>query len=338
MTIIYAPEYLKHKQSFGHPESPRRLEAIVDRLKNEKLFTDVLRPEPATRSELEGCHTREYIDVIKSFGEGYLDPDTYHREETFDIASLAAGGGILAAKSSYKKNRPSFALLRPPGHHATRGGAGGFCYFNNIALAAKALLNSTDAEKVAIVDIDVHHGNGTNDIFYQEPDVLYISTHQWGIYPGTGSLRTAGTGAGSGYTVNIPFISGTGDSTYELAHDKLIEPIVTQYKPSIILVSIGSDAHYKDPLASLTLTSQGYLAVATKLIELARVLCDGKIAFYLEGGYHPEALAEVVAGIVGQFHERDDIALKYNDCTDNDAMGQDVVKEVKDLHSKYWKL
>ena len=167
MSLIYHERYLDHIQSGGHPESPERLKAIMARLDSADFTPDLLTPEPAIEQTLKGVHTSEYVDLIKNFGEGYLDPDTYHREETYEIASLAAGGGTLAANLSYDENRPTFVIPRPPGHHATADSSGGFCYFNNIAIAAQELLIRTKspAKRVAIVDIDVHHCNGTHDIF-----------------------------------------------------------------------------------------------------------------------------------------------------------------------------
>jgi acetoin utilization deacetylase AcuC-like enzyme len=279
-------------------------------------------------------HTQDYIDLIRNFGEGYLDPDTYHREDTFDIATLAVSGGILAVSTAYNKGSPSFALLRPPGHHASRNQAGGFCYFNNIAIGAKYLL-TMGANRVAIVDIDVHHGNGTSDIFYNDDKVLYISTHQWGIYPGTGTIDELGADDGEGFNINIPLDWGCGDSTFMLAFDNIILPVITKFNPDTVLVSIGSDAHYADPLAGLTLSSQGYIALSKRLIELSKRICNGKLTFFLEGGYNTEALSEVITGTIALFTNKD-IELKYTKVEDATCRGQKTVKEVINVLRKYW--
>jgi acetoin utilization deacetylase AcuC-like enzyme len=296
-----------------------------------------LTPEPGTDTLIQGVHAPEYLDLIKNFGEGYLDPDTYHHEETYEIACLAAGGGLLAADLAYNEKRPTFVIPRPPGHHAEAGSSGGFCYFNNVAIAAQALLDKevSPAKRVAIIDIDVHHGNGTHDIFFNRKDVLYISTHQWGIYPGTGHVELIGDEDGEGYTVNIPFRSGVGDSSFELAYQQIIKPILKQYKPSILLISIGTDAHYRDPLAGLALSSEGYLSISEKMIKLSKQLCDSKIAFFLEGGYDTAVLAEIVTAILAKFQNKTS-DLEFTEIHDKKLIGEDVIYKTIDVHKKYW--
>jgi acetoin utilization deacetylase AcuC-like enzyme len=329
---------LDHIQTWGHPESPQRLEAIMAKLEEEDLGIKIIEPKSATDQDLALAHSPEYIDMIKNFGEGYLDPDTYNREDTYEIAALAAGGGLLGAKMAYEHNKPTFVIPRPPGHHATFESSGGFCYFNNIAIAANYLLkNMQDVRKVAILDIDVHHGNGTHDIFFTDPNVLYISTHQWGIYPGTGPAEIVGAEKGEGYIVSIPFHSGTGDRSFELAFDKIVEPIITQFEPSMILTSIGTDAHYADPLAMLNLSSQGYLSLAKRIQKLAGKLCDNKLSYFLEGGYNVDALAEIVTGILASF-DNNKIDLGFTETYDKKRKGEGVVEKVLEIQSKYWDL
>jgi acetoin utilization deacetylase AcuC-like enzyme len=335
MAIIYHPRYLDHYQDSYHPESPNRLITINARLEREDLNKDVLTPEPILEKDLEKIHTPEHIDFIKSVGEGRIDFDTQSHIDTFDIALLACGGAILAAETTFTKNQPAMALLRPPGHHAGPDYCGGFCYFNNLALAAEYLLKNVS--KVAIVDIDVHHGNGTSDIFCQRKDVLYISTHQWGVYPGTGPIDYVGEENGEGFTVNIPLTSRCGDSTYYKAFEEVVEPILKQYEPEAFLVSIGGDAHYMDPLASLTLSSKAYIQLAKILLDKAKELCESRISFYLEGGYHTGALAEVIAGIVGQFQGKE-ISLDFNDVYDRAIFGEDIIEKVKDVQGEFWSL
>lgn len=339
MSIIYHERYLDHVQQWGHPESPERLEAIMNKFEEVEFTPEILTPKPANDKDITGVHTKEYVDLIKNFGEGYLDPDTYHREETYEIACLAAGGGLLAANLAFDENRPTFVLPRPPGHHATMDSSGGFCYFNNIAIAAQALLSrkKSPAQRVAIVDIDVHHGNGTHDIFLARKDVLYISTHQWGIYPGTGPAELTGDGKGEGFTVNIPFHSRSGDSSFEHANQQVIEPILKHYKPSIILISIGTDAHYRDPLASLALSSVGYLNLAKDFIKLSKDLCKSRIAFFLEGGYDVNVLAEIVTAIAATFNNHD-YELEFTERVDGDYAGEKVISNVLQIQKPHWDL
>jgi len=339
MSLIYHERYLDHIQQWGHPESPERLKAILNKIDTVDFTPEIITPEPAKDKDLQKVHTKQYIDLVRNFGEGYLDPDTYHHEETYEIACLAAGGGLLAANLAFDEKRPTFVVPRPPGHHSTTSASGGFCYFNNIAIAAQALLSrkKTPAERIAIVDIDVHHGNGTHDIFFDRKDVLYISTHQWGIYPGTGHEELTGDKEGKGFTVNIPFYSGAGDSSFDLTYQQLIEPIIQQYKPSIILVSIGTDAHYQDPLASLALSSDGYLSTAKKLIKLSKNVCQSKVAFFLEGGYDVEVLGEIVTAILAIF-DGHDYDLEFTDNIDQDYAGEKVVNKCLEIQKPIWDL
>jgi acetoin utilization deacetylase AcuC-like enzyme len=339
MSLIYHERYLDHIQSWGHPESPERLKAIIAKLDSADFTPKILTPKPATHKDIQLVHTEEYVNLIKDYGEGYLDPDTYHREETYEIACLAAGGGLLAANLAFDENRPTFVIPRPPGHHATAGSSGGFCYFNNIAIAAQALLSrkKSPAKRVAIVDIDVHHGNGTHDIFLARDNVLYISTHQWGIYPGTGPAELTGDGDGEGFTMNVPFHSGTGDSTFELAYQQAIEPIMEQFMPSIILISIGTDAHYRDPLAGLSLSSDGYLTLAKNFLKLSKKLCDSKISFFLEGGYDVDVLAEIVTAIMATI-DGHGYELEFTENLDPEASGSGVIENVIDIQKSFWNL
>jgi acetoin utilization deacetylase AcuC-like enzyme len=324
--------------TYGHPESPERLKAIMAKLQEEGLDGNVIEPQTATDQDIELAHADTYIDFIKNCGEGWIDPNTYARDQSYEIAALAVGGAILGAKLAYEKSKPTFVLPRPPGHHATYDGSGGFCFFNNIAVAANYLLkNMDDIKKVAIIDIDVHHGNGTHDIFFTDPNVLYITTHQLGIYPGTGPAEVVGADKGEGYIVNIPFHSGMGDSSFELAFDEIIEPIVTQFKPSMILTSLGTDAHYADPLAMLNLSSQGYLSLARRIQKLAGKLCGSKLSYFLEGGYDVDVLAEIVTGIVAGF-ENKKIELAYTEEYDTKQKGKSVVDKVVKIQGKYWEL
>jgi len=335
MTIVHHLRYHEHRQTIGHPESPERLDAVVARLKAEDLWKDVLTPEPVGRSLLEKVHTPEYIDSLKNFGEGFMDPDTYVRPTAYDIALLAAGGTVLAAEKALQTGKPAIALVRPPGHHAGSYHGGGFCYFNNVAVAAEALRKKVG--RIAIVDYDLHHGNGTQDIFYSRDDVLFISTHQSGIFPGTGYIEDMGDGKGEGYNLCVPLPGGSGDATFELFVKRILSPVLSAYKPGAILVSIGADAHYMDPLGGLALTSPGYIAISDELLALSRRLCGGAIAFTLEGGYNVKALAEVVAGTVASFVGKK-VKYEFFRSGDEKGTGKHIIDQVVRAQKKYWPL
>ena len=333
MTLVHHPRFHEHRQTIGHPESPERLDAVVARLKAENLWKDVLEPGPVDMALLQKVHTREYIDSVRNFGEGFMDPDTYVRPQTYGIAILAAGGAVLAAEHALETKKPAFALVRPPGHHAGAYHGGGFCYFNNAAVAAEALRKRVG--KVAIIDYDLHHGNGTSDIFYSRDDVLYISTHQTGIFPGTGYIDDLGEGKGEGYNICIPLPGGSGDATFELLAKKILSPVLAAYRPDAIIVSLGADAHYMDPLGGLSLTSPGYIALSDGLLALARKLCGGAIAFTLEGGYNVKALAEVVAGTVASF-EGKKVRYEFFRSADEKCTGRLAVDQAVRALREHW--
>jgi acetoin utilization deacetylase AcuC-like enzyme len=333
--IVYHGDFLQQTQTLGHPECPERLASIMAYLDALPLDLEVLSPGPARPEDVLAVHSQEYIEFLSGFGQGRMDADTYVWPHTYDMAMLAAGGAILAADRILTGGGPVHALLRPPGHHATALHGGGFCYINNIAVAAERLLKKLD--RVAIVDIDVHHGNGTNDIFLARDDVLYISTHQWGIYPGTGPAEQVGEDAGEGFTVNIPLGSRVGDATFALAAAKIILPILKQYEPDALLVSLGVDAHYMDPLASLTLSSCGYLDVMASLQKTAEECCGSRLAVFLEGGYNLHALAEVVGGAISH-SQGVEPQLQYDDVFDTEALGVEWLERVRNVQSHYWHL
>jgi len=333
--LVYDRSFLEHVASPFHVERPDRLRSIVDRLKREGLFTDVQKATPATSADLRRVHRETYVDYFRNLGEGFLDPETAVHPNTFDIATLAVGAALQATRVAVRDHAPAVALVRPPGHHAGPDYGGGFCYLNNVAVSAAD--QASEGRRVAILDYDAHHGNGSRDIFAGSPDVLYLSTHQYGIFPGTGPAEDVGTGGGQGFTVNIPFSSGCGDASYLAAYDQLVEPIVEQFRPEVVVVSLGIDAHYRDPLTSLSLSSPGYVELMRRTASLAKRLCHDRFVVALEGGYHLEALAEVIAGVVGRFHGRS-IELSLSDVLDADGRGLGAIEATKRAHRPFWNL
>jgi acetoin utilization deacetylase AcuC-like enzyme len=333
VAIFYNEEFLGHVQEPFHPESPERLKGIIQMLHRHGLWRDVIASKTGTLDTLLLVHDGDYLDFIRTCGECSLTMDTRVHNETYEIASLSAQSAVDAAVWSRERRRPAFALTRPPGHHAGPAYGMGFCYFNNISIAAKYLQKHGD-KKIAIIDEDVHHGNGTEEIFKDDPSVLYISTHQLEIFPGTGRVTYTGEGAGEGFTLNMPFQSGCGDSTFDVALAEVIKPVVEQFEPDAILVSWGVDTHYRDTLASLALSSQGHLRQAAELIELSRI-CNKRITFMLEGGYDIPALSEVVAGVIGAT-EGVDVPQEFTDVIDNSCLGRPTILRCKSIASQYW--
>jgi len=335
MTIIFSEKYIEHVQTPDHPESPKRLIAIRDTLRSFDLWENVLEPRYARDDEIENIYAKDYLEFLSTAGECMLTLDTVMHPETLGIAKLAVGGAIMAGEKAWEEGKPAIALVRPPGHHSGPAYGMGFCYLNNIAIAAEQMIQR--AKKIAIVDIDVHHGNGTQDIFYDRCDVLYVSTRQKYIFPGTGHIKETGEGEGKGYTVNIPMESDAGDESFKYAHEKIVLPLLEEYKPGMLMVSIGVDAHYRDPFASLALSSNGYAREIKDLIAFARRECSGRIAFYLEGGYDLEALSEVVAYTVGLF-TGNDLPLKYTDIRDVNCIEKTSIENIINFQKSYWKL
>ena len=281
----------------GHPERPERLEAVIALLRACGLLdrAENIEPRAATDEELSWVHRPDYIEQLGrtcASGGGWFDPDTYCLPGSCDAARAAAGACLAATDAVLSGDvRSAFAAVRPPGHHARPAQAMGFCLLNNVALAAQHAQNRHGLERIAIVDIDVHHGNGTQDAFYDDPGVLYVSTHQHPFYPGTGRANETGAGAGAGTNVNIPLQAGSGDREYALAFDQVVEPVVRRYRPQMLLVSCGFDAHFSDPLAGMSLSVDGYGTMAERLLRLSEELCDGRLMFVLEGGYDLDAIS-----------------------------------------------
>ena len=275
--FITNPNHVLHAAE-GHPEGPERLEAALALLREcgliERLTPIELRD--ASDEELALVHRREYVELLRQAcarGGGWFDPDTYCVRESCDVASAAAGACLAAIDAVLSGDaRSAFAAVRPPGHHARPGQAMGFCLLNNVAIAARYAQRHHGLERVAIVDIDVHHGNGTQDAFYDDPAVLYVSTHKYPFYPGTGRAEETGAGDARGTNVNIPLPAGCGDAEYAAVFDQIVEPVVRRFRPELLLVSCGFDAHYADPLAMMSLSVDGYGGLMSRLRALAEEL------------------------------------------------------------------
>jgi acetoin utilization deacetylase AcuC-like enzyme len=292
MVIFTSYRFDQHVTPPGHPERPERAH-VLDTAAAEwaRQGGRVAAPRPATKDELALVHDRSYIDQIAGLAgkPAMLDPDTFMSPESYEIALLAAGGTVGGAEHAIDGNEPAFVLVRPPGHHAERGRAMGFCLFNNVAVAAASML-ARGLERIAIVDIDVHHGNGTQAMFYSEKRVLYVSTHQYPFYPGTGAASEIGAGDGRGFTVNLPMEAGANDADFFHVHRTIIEPVLDEFKPELTLISAGYDAHERDPLASMRMTTEGYAAVISQLRDIAAR--HGALALVTEGGYDLPSLGD----------------------------------------------
>ena len=297
--FVYDPIYLKHDTN-QHPENARRLEAIISRLEQTHLKQQLtpIKTRPATIEELSLVHHEQHIlhmQEVAQRGGGWLDADTMMSSGSYEAALYAVGGCIEAAVAVMNGEvDTAFALVRPPGHHATPRQAMGFCLYNNVAITAKYALVEYKLERALIIDFDVHHGNGTQDAFYLDPQVLYVSTHQYPFYPGTGGREEIGGGAARGTTINIPLPPGCGDGEYLRVFEQIIVPAAERFNPQLVLVSAGYDPHWTDEIASMQVTTIGFAQMAEIIKGLADELCSGHLVISLEGGYNLTALATSV--------------------------------------------
>ncbi|KXB00355.1 hypothetical protein AKJ47_02780 [candidate division MSBL1 archaeon SCGC-AAA261G05] len=337
--IIYSDRYLDHDLGPSHPEKPDRLKSIVRTLEEEGLWraddTRLIDPTPCTEEDLKLVHDSDHIKSVKesSAAGTMLDLDTPTQKNTFELALLSAGGTIKAFEQVAEGTLDdAYALVRPPGHHATRSAGGGFCYFNNIAIGIEKLRSEGKIDRAMILDFDAHHGNGTQDIFYGNPNVLYLSFHQDGrtLYPGTGFVNEIGAEDGEGYNINVPFPPGSSDEDYASAIQEIFIPLTEQFKPQIIAVSAGFDAHRQDPLTRLGLSTSAYGWIMKLVREQSEKLCGGRTVLVLEGGYNLDVIGDSNVEVVK--------ALTGKESTSPPSKGPtpQVVEEVKDTLSDYW--
>ncbi|HYH98340.1 histone deacetylase [Hyalangium sp.] len=299
--LLTAPLFLKHEPGPGHPESPARLRSILSVLERAPVEgAQVAAPRAATEAELASVHTPELCKYLSGLAgeEADIDPDTHASEDSYDAAVLAAGAAVQAVQEVMAgRARNAFALVRPPGHHAEPGRSMGFCLFNNVAIAAEAARRQ-GAERVLVLDWDVHHGNGTQAAFWARRDVLYQSVHQYPYYPGTGAPHEVGVGEGQGFTVNCGIPGGATDADYGALFEELFLPIADAFRPQLILVSAGFDPHRDDPIGGMLLSERGFAAMCSAMKSLAESVCDGRLVLLLEGGYSLQGLSQSVHACV----------------------------------------
>ena len=307
--LVYDPVFLDHDAGRGHPERAQRLTAIHHRLDQSGLLGDLTRIDApkVDLTWLAGVHHEAYpalVEKVCASGASMLPTgDTNVCPDSYRIA-LQAAGGMLAACDAVMDGtvRNAFCAVRPPGHHATFRGGMGFCVFNNVAVAARYLQRHHGLGKIAILDWDVHHGNGTQDIFYEDPSVLFMSTHLWPFYPGTGQATETGAGDGIGFTVNVPMDYGDGDRAMLDAFDRVFREQLDEFEPDFVLLSAGYDAHRQDLLGQMNVSDEGFQRLATIVREFADTHCEGRLVATLEGGYTVEALARNVWDTLDIFH------------------------------------
>ena len=329
--IVYSHEFSKHN-NISHPENAQRLNVMMDELKDAPFYNELefIKPDILPEKSLYEVHSSEMIEQIKEMSkkyESWIDLDTYVCESDYETARLAAGGLVKACNNIIKeKAKNAFALIRPPGHHATKTRSMGFCLFNNAAIAANML--TKQGRKVLIFDFDVHHGNGTQDIFYDRKDVLYQSTHLSPHYPGTGDIDEIGIGKGEGYTINAPLSYGCGNNAVTKVLDSIFLPIAKQFNPDLIIISSGYDCHYQDPLGGLKFTTNFFGEMIKKYKKI-----QPKIVCTLEGGYNLNWIGKC---LVSQIGEMIDNPLKFDEKVIEEENVEYLIKDQKNQLGKYW--
>jgi acetoin utilization deacetylase AcuC-like enzyme len=350
-TIVYSPEFHRHDPGADHPETPRRLEVIMKELKRSQLLSsarcEVVGPRLASIEDLMLVHTREHIELVRRVceqGGGLLDlGDTVVSAASYEVSRYAVGGVLRAVDRVFGgRSNNAFAVVRPPGHHAGRYYAAGFCLFNNVAIAASHLLSRHNLERVLILDVDAHHGNGTQEIFYKTNRVLFMSLHEDPFdFPGSGFIEEVGEGDGVGYNVNVPLPFGVGGESYLRAMEKIVVPIARQYMPQFVLMSAGYDGYYRDPVGQLNLSAATYGSIFEKSLGLASDLCRGMFAAALEGGYNLPHLGKLVTSSISRMTgihlhplKGDEPPLKQ----EAEKQAEEIIQKVKEVQSDFWDL
>jgi acetoin utilization deacetylase AcuC-like enzyme len=341
LTLFTSDRFADHLNPPGHPERVERAEVMqVVASEYRKRGGRVVEPRPATDEEIVRVHDREYLSLIKETAgrATALDLDTFTSPDTYEVARMAAGAAI--ASVDHVLDGPAgtraLAMVRPPGHHAERNRAMGFCLFNNIALAA-AHARARGLARVAIVDYDVHHGNGTQWSFYDDPAVLFVSSHQFPFYPGTGEAGAIGTGTGLGFTVNLPVEAGGTDADFEKLYSTVVAPVLRQFGPQLILISAGFDAHADDPLGGMRLSTEQLGRLTALIASVATDLCDGRVVAITEGGYDLQALAgclRIVTRVLGGETSSAGVPAPQG----TTARADTTLAAVRPHLTKYWKI
>jgi len=334
MRFGHSDDCLAHDTGPRHPETPDRVRAIREVL-SRKHGVSYHEADPATVEAIEAVHDPAYVEEVRGFcerGGGDWDPDTVAVEATYQAALRSAGLACWAAREAVARPADAdtpFSIGRPPGHHAVADDAMGFCFFNNAAVAAQHVLDAGDADRIAVFDWDVHHGNGTQDIFYDRGDAFYASVHEEGLYPGTGAKDEIGTGAGEGTTLNVPLQAGAGDLAYARVVDDLLGPALDRFDPDLLLVSAGFDAHRHDPISRMRVSSEGYGLLGSRVRDIA-ARTDAGLGFVLEGGYSLDMLAEGVGTVHEVFHGREPVESE-GDLDSDIAARIDAIREIHEL-------
>ncbi|HVR17350.1 MAG TPA: histone deacetylase [Candidatus Limnocylindrales bacterium] len=336
--VVIDQGYLKHLPGESHPERPERIQALLNLAGAlDKQMFELASPRAATRADVEYTHGADHVRLVESTSKHNryaLDGDTITCRDSFGVALLAVGGFLtLLDAIASKQSSNGFALVRPPGHHALRDHAMGFCLFNTMAIGAEYLKRVYGAKKILIMDWDVHHGNGTQAAFYDDPTVLFISTHQFPFYPGSGAVNETGVGAGDGFTLNIPLPAGCTDAEYLQVFQDIVVPAAEKFQPDWILVSAGFDPHRRDPLGGMNVTEEGFGAMARLLLALANRFADGRIAFLLEGGYDLAGLRDSVAAVLAAMQAQ--VPPPAGHLPLAESRIEPVIRRILQVHEKY---
>ena len=343
VAIIRDNRYREHDPGEGHPENPDRLRVIDELIERDYGSLPLIAPRLAAQSELALIHDPHYIRTVANT-EGKpssrLDADTGLSARSYEIARLAVGGLLEAVDAILGTRDPgpltpssTFAFVRPPGHHAEPGRGMGFCLFNNVAIAAAYAKKKHGLKRVLIVDWDLHHGNGTQKAFYEDPGVLFFSSHQYPYYPGTGNFSETGSGPGEGYIVNAPLPTGFGDAEYISIYDRILKPIALEFRPELVLVSAGFDPYFKDPLGGMKLTRAGFGALMDIVKTIAEDTCSGKVLLTLEGGYNPDGLRDGVGAVLQSLMSKPRRPSEIN----ASPASEQVIRQVAAVQKKFWK-